>query len=88
MKKNETINSDGIIIVKKSVMQGDAQVDMRKPEDVCSALLEEVRISHPGKTCRLIVAKKLSSNKDGNIQEECVDGAGIGGCFACQFECK
>lgn len=88
MRKNETKNADGSVIIKRSVVQGDEQYDARLPEDACAGLLAEVQKKYPGKKCRLIESKRLDSDRDGNITEECVDGAGIGGCFACQFECK
>lgn len=74
---NKTPKQNDSNIFWKSEIQGDEIPDERKPEIVCRNLQDNQGLN----SCTIINAKKSENS------EECSDGIGVAGCFACQFDC-
>jgi len=77
--------------IKMSEMQGDYVYDTRTPGEVCDSLLQEVQDSNPNLNCRVVVEKRIDFvdvDYQNVLEEECVDGYSIAGCYSCTFECK
>lgn len=84
-KKGIAKNVTASKIIKRSVGQGDYVRDERSSQEACKTILQSIYDDNSGLDCKLIDSERIDHPKDFN---KCVDGATMGGCFACTFECS